>query len=252
MPPDSKPFRLTPICLADLMDGPPPTDVSIAASLARTAADILDRDGERRIDSATWRLADALAVLADKGDELPGVHERTGRGARLDLRRPPEKRSTQIDFGEPTRQRLLDLLQRERDLDNGPAVPRRMLELQQVRQEIERIRAGLHRFVATEHGWTVGQKPFDLSELTHGRRRRQVSIGASHFPEIDHPDYFREPVRPFRPAAVLSHSYAPKEKIVAFAHVHGLCVEFLPWPWYLPGGCNAALLTKRDQDEDLF
>lgn len=61
-----------------------PTDaIALAASQLETAARILRRQRTNRLDSATWRLADALRELGDMGDDLPGVHRPTRMGARL-------------------------------------------------------------------------------------------------------------------------------------------------------------------------
>jgi len=54
-----------------------------ATALARSAAKILDRDGNERIGSATWRLADALDILREARGDLPGIHSPTDRGAML-------------------------------------------------------------------------------------------------------------------------------------------------------------------------
>lgn len=48
------------------------------------------RRGE--VGAATWRLADALLLLAEQAPEgavLMGIHTRTGRGARLELAQCP-------------------------------------------------------------------------------------------------------------------------------------------------------------------
>jgi len=57
---------------------PPPTDLDVAASLLETAAAILRRHGDARIDSASWRAADALLLLSGLSDDLPGCHHPTG------------------------------------------------------------------------------------------------------------------------------------------------------------------------------
>ena len=66
---------------------PLPTNRELAADLAAAAAQILERHPDR-VDSATWRLADALALLSVEGEDLPGVHEPTGMGAQIRLHDP--------------------------------------------------------------------------------------------------------------------------------------------------------------------
>ena len=63
--------------------GPPPTDVEMAAALAEAAAHLLRRHGTVRLDSAAWRLADALHMLAQVAaaegiDDVPGIDHPTG------------------------------------------------------------------------------------------------------------------------------------------------------------------------------
>jgi hypothetical protein len=47
--------------------------------------------------------------------------------------------------------------------------------------------------------------------------------------------------------AILTHSYATREQIEEFARRNALLVEYLPYSWYYPGGCTAALLTPAVQ-----
>lgn len=74
---------------------PDERDISEIAWLLREAATIAEqiksgRTAPDRIDSVAWRAADAL-LLARRyverrwpGDKSPGIHERTGLGARLE------------------------------------------------------------------------------------------------------------------------------------------------------------------------
>lgn len=65
-----------------------PVAYAEAASMVNTAARLLadistGEQPECRLDSVSWRLADALQLLGKTTDNLPGVHEPTGRGAQL-------------------------------------------------------------------------------------------------------------------------------------------------------------------------
>lgn len=100
---------------------------------------------------------------------------------------------------------------------------------------------------AESRGWIVGKHGFSLRQLltaTHGRSWYDYR-GESWHPEIDHPEFYRLPRRPWRPAAILSHSYAPPAQIVTFAAEHGLAVEFLDASWYYPGATTAVVFTAR-------
>ena len=67
-----------------LLSEPLPSDSEESASLAKTAAEILRNDGEDRLDSAAWRLADALVLIASKCPAgTQGVDVFTGRGVRI-------------------------------------------------------------------------------------------------------------------------------------------------------------------------
>jgi len=59
---------------ADLSDDP----IDLAASQLETAARLLRKHRERRLDSVTWRVADVLVELGALGDDLPDVHRPTG------------------------------------------------------------------------------------------------------------------------------------------------------------------------------
>lgn len=77
----------------DLSQAAQISNARLAASLARSAVRILEHieaghSPESRIDSVTWRLADALYRLRQYGDgDMPGIDCYTGLGARLDARR---------------------------------------------------------------------------------------------------------------------------------------------------------------------
>ena len=97
---------------------------------------------------------------------------------------------------------------------------------------------------AVSRGWTIG-KHFTLRMLRAGSpgRTRADYYGESLHPVIDHAEYFRLPRRPWRPTAILSHTYAPPAQIVTFAAEHGLAVEFLDASWYYPGATMAVVFT---------
>ena len=66
-----------------LLELPRPTRAQEAAELARDAARYLDSGN---YESAAWRLADALALIAKKcAPGAVGIGTYTGRGAKLDL-----------------------------------------------------------------------------------------------------------------------------------------------------------------------
>jgi len=100
----------------------------------------------------------------------------------------------------------------------------------------------------------VAKKAFGLDQL-----RRGSNVPLAHecpYPqsmgEIDHPDFFREPRSPFRPAAILSHigSGFPQSSLQQFAAQHGLQFELLPFSWYCP--TYTAALFRRHDDELLW
>lgn len=103
----------------------------------------------------------------------------------------------------------------------------------------ERLRAA--KSFAAARGWRVSKRFFAPEALRDGRTRRDQ--GNKHFPEIDHAQCFFDGRR--HPVALLTHSYAPWEKLVAFAEAQHLSIERLPVSWYYPGGCIAALLTRK-------
>lgn len=127
------------------------------------------------------------------------------------------------------------------------------------RQWIEAIPLGSHRRflarnafctrLALDRGWSMAKTDFSLAQLVEGRAG---SNGMSDYVRecdslIDHPEFFRHPHRPYRPAAILSHSYRPAEAVVAYAEANGASAEVLPWSWYYPGQCNAVLILKKPQ-----
>ena len=105
--------------------------------------------------------------------------------------------------------------------------------------------AVVRKLFAASRGWIIAKHGFSLRQLltaTHGRSWYDYR-GESWHPEIDHPEFYRLPTRPWRPAAILSHSYAPQAQLLAFAAEHGLAAEFLDQSWYYPGATTAVVFT---------
>ena len=76
------------VSVGELLSRPMPSNKEVAAELAETAARIIHSDGAHRLDSAAWRLADALALIANQcPEETQGIDVTTGRGARIKLER---------------------------------------------------------------------------------------------------------------------------------------------------------------------
>ena len=69
----------------------------------------------------------------------------------------------------------------------------------------------------------------------------------SAYPVIDHAEVYN---KNGRTVAVVTHSYAPRKDILAYAARHGLKTEFLSWSWYYPGKCTAVVLTCGGSDEN--
>lgn len=101
---------------------------------------------------------------------------------------------------------------------------------------------------AKSRGWIWSKRRFEISTLL---RLRPTISGSRHdvdlqrWPYIDHAQYFRQPTRPYKPAAILTHSYEPAENIELFATAFGLNYELLEYSWYYPRKCVAALLTPK-------
>ncbi len=82
---------------------------------------------------------------------------------------------------------------------------------------------------AAERGWVIDSKKlFTIEMLQTARKERCYNRdhrGDPHNYEIDHAEYFRSGRIP---VAILTHSYAPWETLVAFAEKHSLAIERLP------------------------
>jgi len=95
---------------------------------------------------------------------------------------------------------------------------------------------------AHSRGWIVAQTWFDVRRLGRAPDCRGLDFGRV----IDHAECFRFPVRPWLPAAVVSHTYVPVAQAAKYAEAHGLAFEALDFPsWYYPGGTSAVLFTRR-------
>lgn len=106
----------------------------------------------------------------------------------------------------------------------------------------------LAKGLAKSRGWILSKKPFATSTLlrlrppTCGGRH---DVDASRWPYVDHAQYFRHPTRPYKPVALLTHSYEPAENVELFATAFGFNCELLEYSWYYPRKCVAALLTPK-------
>ncbi|MGN6108966.1 MAG: hypothetical protein ACTHU0_27920 [Kofleriaceae bacterium] len=127
------------------------------------------------------------------------------------------------------------------EFEPAGAPPRDLVDAQ-----ILAITARLARDLASAKGWTVAQTAFSFRDLTAGKPSNHHAVLAPVDEVlVDHAECFRARTRPYRPAAMLSHSYARDQtRHVAFARQHGLAVEFLPWSWYEPDLCLAALYVR--------
>ncbi len=94
-------------------------------------------------------------------------------------------------------------------------------------------------------GWRLSARPIELNQLKAGRWVR--SPFDSHYPEIDHAESFVcGPVRRPTPVALRVHSYASWQMCKAFADLHGLRAELLPFSSYMPNRTIAVLYTRPE------
>lgn len=145
---------------------------------------------------------------------------------------------------------------------------RREIETRDARNEHRAISARLLAAFAAQRGWKVTEKRFYIAPLITGRaqdyqqwndhqRGHRSRSTDPHDPVVppgfkaidelvDHMDCFRMPRSPYRPVALLSHSYeTDRDQHLAAAKRHGLAVEFLDWSWYYPERCIAALYIRQ-------
>jgi hypothetical protein len=110
---------------------------------------------------------------------------------------------------------------------------------------------------AASRGWKQGKRQFTLPMLASGRPGRSTTDDYCWSPDLnlkttlawDHPNFFRETHRPYRPAGVVVHVYARAPDQCQYANelaaIYGLNFEALPWSWYYPGGCLAGVYTRK-------
>jgi hypothetical protein len=103
----------------------------------------------------------------------------------------------------------------------------------------------LAKDLAIDRGWRYSASSFDMSRLL-GMRQKDMGrhdVDSMRTKYIDHAQFFRHPTKPYKPAAVLTHSYEPAENVELYAAAFGFDCEFLEYSWYYPRKCVAALLT---------
>jgi hypothetical protein len=102
---------------------------------------------------------------------------------------------------------------------------------------------------AAEHGWSISKSTFNLEMLWQARGARCCSDDWDHDRTsgvLDHVEYFSVgPRKHAAPAALLSHTYDDWSEVLKFAEEHNLDAQALPGSWYYPGGCIAALFTRK-------
>ena len=91
--------------------------------------------------------------------------------------------------------------------------------------------------LADERGWTWRGTPRSQIALV-----RAGFPGSSDHPWLDHCEVF---AKGSTPVALLSHSYASRDELTAYAKQHDLTVTFLPWSWWNPPQAIAALFMAR-------
>jgi hypothetical protein len=116
----------------------------------------------------------------------------------------------------------------------------------QDRHALTQARERLRQDFAASRGWIMARTSFTAQRLAAGHngslRDESWSHRSAHV--IDHPECFREPTRPYRPAALITHTYGTAEEVHSYAQALGLIAETLAWSWYYPGQCAAVLLTR--------
>jgi hypothetical protein len=92
----------------------------------------------------------------------------------------------------------------------------------------------------------IVSKPFTVRQMFNGsnNRGRFDFFGKDEFsyPACDHAVYLRFPVPPYRPAAIITHSYVDHATIDADATAEGLQILPLPESVYYPGHAYAAVV----------
>jgi len=115
------------------------------------------------------------------------------------------------------------------------------------------LRLRAQRLWAAANGFAIAKTAFSTHQLAEGR------VGATAqrdwegstwpacpgfgYPFWDHYEWYRERARPFRPAAVIVHSYHDLDGCSVEAHTQFL-IQSLPESWYYPG-CATAFVVRR-------
>lgn len=96
------------------------------------------------------------------------------------------------------------------------------------------------------NGWKVAGTSFGIKQLQRqspGVRRGEKYWVGNHPEGLDHPEYFKDGRKP---AAIITHTYAPLEQIRELARAHQLNMQVLAVSWYYPGRATAVVLTPMD------
>jgi len=106
----------------------------------------------------------------------------------------------------------------------------------------------IHEFAAVR-GWLVAKHPFSVDQLKQARHARHFPADFGGFSydcsSFDHPEWFRWPGKPYRPAAIAVHVYAKNfDACQVVADREGLNFEELPWSWYWPCETLAGVYTR--------
>jgi hypothetical protein len=114
---------------------------------------------------------------------------------------------------------------------------------------------------AAEHGLVRTRKSFSLRQLRDGswstlwgmnRAEDEYSTYYGDARILDHTEYYRDPHRPYRPAAIVAHLYGSSVGDVeagcksAAAH-YNLRFVVLPWSWYYPERCTAVAYFRSER-----
>ncbi len=112
-------------------------------------------------------------------------------------------------------------------------------------QNLFALRRQAREIFARERGWRLIPRTVDLRKLKAGKWLRLPDY-ETHYPWLDHADAFAIGPGRGRPVALVSHSYASFEDCCAFAELHGLRAELLPFSWYFQGFTIAVVYTRKD------
>jgi hypothetical protein len=115
---------------------------------------------------------------------------------------------------------------------------------------------------AARHGWKLSEAPFAIAKLAPPairRRQRDDDFGAWWTDSgvidgccVDPPFYYREPHRPWRPAAIAAHLYDwshHRDKIADLArHLEISAEPISDFPsWWYPGWTTLVLYRRRSE-----